>query len=51
VPSIFTRSVSITTQVGGQPDEVQLVVQVSWQDVAGQVHQPVVVKENLYNWQ
>ena len=47
--TIFTRSIVITP-VLSFPDEVQMVVTVSWKDVGSTAHS-VVVRDDLFNWQ
>lgn len=48
--SLFTRTVTITTPVGGNANEASVVVTVSWLD-SGRVTRSVSVQENMLNWQ
>jgi prepilin-type N-terminal cleavage/methylation domain-containing protein len=51
-PQHFIRTVKIQNDPAGtSPDEAIVTVTVSWTDVAGQVHMPVTVRENLFRWQ
>lgn len=47
-PQRFTRTISITTPVGGRADEAEVRVTVSWQD--NNPHS-VTMRENIFNWQ
>lgn len=46
----YTRTISITTPVGGQTSEAALTVTVQWSDLPGVTH-TITVRENLFNWQ
>lgn len=50
IPTIFTRTVHITTPVSGSAVEAQVEVDVTWSDVGTVLHK-VSVQENLFNWQ
>lgn len=49
-PQQFIRSVSITN-TAATPDEAVVTVTVSWQNIAGITHPPIVVRENIFRWQ
>ncbi len=49
-PSLYTRTVTITTPVGANTSEASLVVKVTWSDLPGVIHN-ITVRENLFNWQ
>lgn len=46
--SIFTRTVNITTPVGGNMDEAKVQVTVSWNEKIGQ--KTFTVEDNIFNW-
>ncbi len=48
--TVFTRTVSIQTPVGGNTDEASLTVTVSWSDLPGLTH-TITVREDIFNWQ
>jgi prepilin-type N-terminal cleavage/methylation domain-containing protein len=50
LPTLFTRTVTITTPVGGNAAEASLVVTVSWSDLPGLIH-TITVREDLFNWE
>jgi prepilin-type N-terminal cleavage/methylation domain-containing protein len=48
--SIFTRTIQITTPIGGNANEAALTITVSWSDQAG-ITRSITVREDLFNWQ
>ena len=50
-PQRFVRTVSVESSPSGNQDEVIVTVTLAWSDVAGVVHAPVIVRENLFRWQ
>jgi prepilin-type N-terminal cleavage/methylation domain-containing protein len=48
-PQGFTRSISIKND--GVSGEATIVVQVTWRDANGAARSPVVIKENIFQWQ
>ncbi len=51
-PQHFIRTIKIQNDPSGTtPDEAVVTVTVSWTDVAGVTHAPVIVRENIFRWQ
>jgi type II secretory pathway pseudopilin PulG len=48
-PQGFARSISITNN--GVLSEATVVVQVTWRDANGAARAPIVIKENIFQWQ
>ena len=47
-PQNFVRTVTLTTLTA---DEAVVTVSVSWRNLAGVTHPPIVVRENIFRWQ
>ncbi len=49
-PQQYTRKVSIIN-TAATPNEAVVTVSVTWNDVAGITHAPILVRENIFKWQ
>ena len=48
----YLRTISIQNDPSGAtPDEAVVTVTVSWTDIAGVVHMPVIARENIFRWE
>jgi len=50
VATIFYRKITLAS-IAGTSDEYKLTVTVTWSDLAGITHPPVIIQENIFNWQ
>lgn len=51
-PQRYVRTISIQNDpLGTTPDEAVVTVRVTWNDIAGVTHAPIIVRENIFRWQ